>query len=169
ASAFTIDQSEILKSRKSSANPSQPSSMIPSSLRADLAPGLILGGHFKILQKRGMGGMAEVWRAWDMELNRDVAIKIPLPDLDTKSFLRRFEVEKQVTAQLDPRYVATVYGTVELPPAPGRKRGVRVPVMEYVDGQDLSEIFMNLPLSRRLDIFAKVCEGILHAHRKGFV
>jgi hypothetical protein len=44
---------------------------------------------------------------WDTELNRDVAIKIPHKGLDSKAYLERFEAEKQITAQLDPRYVAS--------------------------------------------------------------
>ena len=56
-------------------------------------------GKYKLLESLGKGGMAEVWKAFDPELRRFVAIKIPLPKLQaTPEFLMRFKQEGRIGA-----------------------------------------------------------------------
>jgi len=61
-------------------------------------------GRYRIESVLGRGGMAEVYRARDESLDRDVAVKVILPDLTAESqFLQRFETEAKLVASLDLR------------------------------------------------------------------
>ncbi len=88
-------------------------------------------GPYSIEALIGAGGMAEVYRARDTKLQRDVAIKV-LPQLfaSDPERLSRFEREAQVLAALNHPAIAQIYGLVEEPPAL---------VMELVAGETLAE------------------------------
>jgi len=75
-----------------------------------LSPGAKLG-RYEIRTKIGEGGMGEVYRASDIKLNRDVAIKV-LPEtfLNDDEWLARFQREAQVLASLNHTNIATTYG-----------------------------------------------------------
>src|SRR5260370_575379 len=89
-------------------------------------------GPYQILSAIGPGGMGEVYRARDMRLNRDLAIKV-LPDLfaHDPERLARFEREAQLLASLNHPHVAHLYGLEE-------SAGVRALVMELVEGPTLA-------------------------------
>jgi serine/threonine protein kinase len=67
-------------------------------------------GSYEIAAKLGEGGMGAVYRARDAKLNRDVAIKVLLPDVADAERLARFRREAQVLAALSHPHVAHVYG-----------------------------------------------------------
>src|SRR5215831_12183591 len=101
-----------------------------------LRPGFRLG-QYEILALLGQGGMGEVYRARDLTLRRDVAIKTVTPDaLDGSQGEARFEREAHVLAALNHPQIASVYGVVEAD-------GVRGLVMELVEGPTLDEIIGN--------------------------
>src|SRR5215218_9224110 len=93
-----------------------------------LKPGSRVGAY-EILGAVGAGGMGEVYRARDTRLQRDVAIKV-LPDLFARDpeRLARFEREARMLAALNHPHIAHVYGV----------EGTAL-VMEFVDGEDLSQ------------------------------
>ena len=96
-----------------------------------LTPGTRLG-PYEIVGALGAGGMGEVYRAKDTNLNRDVALKI-LPEsfaLDADR-VARFKREAQVLASLNHPNIAAIYGIES-----------NALVMELVEGQDLSELIM---------------------------
>src|SRR5262245_9968584 len=98
-----------------------------------LRPGLRLG-HSEILSLLGAGGMGEVYRARDLTLRRDVAIKVVTPAApDGSAGPARFEREARLLAALNHPQIASVYGLVEAD-------GIRGLVMELVDGPTLDEI-----------------------------
>src|SRR5579862_7497362 len=81
--------------------------------------------HYRIVAKRGEGGMGAVYRATDTKLNRDVAIKVlPQEFRQDSSRMRRFEREARVLASLNHPNIAAIYGIEE-----------GAIVMELVDGQ----------------------------------
>ena len=88
------------------------SSIIPVTSVA-LAPGTRLGPH-EIVVQIGAGGMGEVYRARDMKLNRDVALKV-LPDAFARDpdRLARFEREAKALASLNHPNIAAIYGLEE--------------------------------------------------------
>lgn len=89
--------------------------------------------HYQITAKLGQGGMGEVYRATDTKRDREVAIKVLSSSLaGNKERLARFEREARVLAQLNHPNIASVYGFEE-------SEDTRFLVMEFVDGEDLSQ------------------------------
>src|SRR5688572_21854845 len=94
-----------------------------------IAPGTRLA-HYEVVAKLGQGGMGEVYRARDTQLDRDVALKI-LPEsfASDPDRLMRFTREAKTLASLNHPNIAAIYGIEQ-----------RALVMELVEGQDLSEL-----------------------------
>ena len=106
-----------------------------------LVPGTRLGAY-EVVSALGEGGMGEVYRARDTQLNRHVAIKV-LPEhfaLDAER-LARFTREAQTLAALNHPNIAQIHG-LEAGAAPGSPRAL---VMELVEGEDLSAIIARGP------------------------
>ncbi|HLU75870.1 MAG TPA: Stk1 family PASTA domain-containing Ser/Thr kinase [Nonomuraea sp.] len=130
----------------------------------------LLGGRYELDGVVGRGGMAEVYRARDIRLDRIVAIKTLRSDLARDhTFQARFRREAQSAASLNHPAVVAVYDTGE-----DVSEGAPVPyiVMEYVDGRTLRDL---LRADRRLipERAAELVDGILRAldysHRGGIV
>jgi len=129
-----------------------------------LAPGARLG-HYEIVAPLGSGGMGEVFRARDVSLDREVAIKVlPAAFASDPERLARFEREAKVLASLNHPNIAAIYGFHE-------QGGVRFLAMELVPGQDLSERLKkgNVPFSEALDIARQVAAALEAAHAAGIV
>lgn len=129
-----------------------------------------LNGRYQLLERIGSGGMASVYKAQDLLLDRPVALKILHPGLTgDDSFLERFRREAHAVANLSHTNLVAVYDT-------GADGGNYYIVMEYVPGQDLkklirhqAEIGQALPLNRVLELMIQICAGIGYAHRAGLV
>ena len=96
-----------------------------------LSPGTPFG-PYKVLAPLGSGGMGEVYRARDLKLQRDVALKV-LPDAVARDDdrLARFEREAYVLAALNHPHIAAIYGVAE-------NKGVTALVLELVEGPRFS-------------------------------
>ncbi len=94
-------------------------------------------GHYSVTAKLGEGGMGEVWRATDTQLDRDVALKV-LPEAFTsdQDRLARFEREAKVLASLNHPGIAAIYGIEE-------QDGTRALVLELVEGPTLADRISN--------------------------
>ena len=132
---------------------------------------IMLGNRYRLDQIIGRGGMAEVWRAWDTRLGRDVAIKRLRADLATDpTFQARFQREAQSAAGLNHPNIVSVYDTGAQKDA----SGVEIPfiVMELVQGTTLRDLLRDgrqiLP-ERSLEFTAGVLDGLSYAHRHGIV
>ncbi len=120
-----------------------------------IAPGQKLGG-FEITAILGAGGMGEVYRARDIQLDREVAIKVLSSTLASDAqYMARFEREAQVLASLNHPNIATVYGIEQ-----------RALVMELVEGADLRG---PLPLEEAVPIARQIAVGLEAAHERGVV
>src|SRR6476646_1414249 len=97
-------------------------------------------GHYEILSAIGKGGMGEVWRARDTRLRREVALKT-LPPLFAQDIARltRLQREAELLASLNHPHIATIHGIEE-------QDGVRVLVLELVDGETLEESLAGRPI-----------------------
>ena len=128
-------------------------------------------GQYQIDGLLGAGGMGEVYRARDLRLNRDVALKV-IPDLfsDDPDRLARFEREAQTLAGLNHPHIASIHG-IEDSPSTGSGSGVRALVMELVQGEDLSQRLERgaIPLSESLSIARQVADALEAAHEKGII
>ncbi len=123
-------------------------------------------GPYRLLQKIGEGGMGEVWLAEQTEpIHRQVALKVIKAGLDTKQVVARFEAERQALALMDHSGIAKVYEAGETP------RGLPYFAMEYVKGEPITTYCDRLRLGtpERLELFARVCEAVQHAHQKGVI
>ena len=122
-------------------------------------------GSYDILSALGAGGMGEVYRARDVKLGREVAIKI-LPEAFSQSQerLARFEREARLLASLNHPNIATIHGLEE-------SGGMRWLVMELVEGETLAERIARgaIPVNDALLLFRQVADGLEAAHEKGIV
>ncbi len=132
-------------------------------------PGL-LGGRYELDGVVGRGGMAEVYRARDIRLDRVVAVKTLREDLARdQTFQARFRREAQSAASLNHPSIVAVYDTGEdtAGPAP-----VPYIVMEYVDGRTVRDLMRDdrrlLP-ERALEITDGVLRALDYSHRNGIV
>ena len=129
-----------------------------------LVPGSRFGAY-EILSPLGAGAMGEVFRARDIRLQRDVAIKV-LPESFTRDADRvgRFEREARLLAALNCRNIAAIYGLEEAD-------GARALVLELVEGETLAErLARRAPsLVEAIAIASQIAEGLDAAHEKGIV
>ncbi len=122
-------------------------------------------GRYEIRSKIGEGGMGEVYRATDLTLNRDVAIKVlPGTFLNDPERLARFQREAQVLASLNHTNIATIYGVEE-------ENGFRALVMELVEGPTLADRIAlgPIPLDDALAIARQIAEALEAAHDRGII
>ncbi len=121
--------------------------------------------HYRLSDKIGQGGMGEVWRATDLRLDREVAVKF-LPEVVTHDpeRLERFSREAKFLASLNHPGIATIYDVDE-------DQGLRFLVMELVPGQDLAEQLESGPLgvSEALEVALQIARAIEAAHGQGVV
>lgn len=122
-------------------------------------------GDYVVSGKIGQGGIAEIFRARQASLNRDVAIKILFPQFsDDPEILRRFERESVVIAKLNHPNIVHVIDK-------GRAGNRYFFVMEYVDGASLREVIDSerIPLRNKLEMIAQVCKALDYAHKNGVI
>ena len=122
-------------------------------------------GPYEILAPLGAGGMGEVYRARDLKLQRDVALKV-LPDAVARDADRRarFEREAQVLAALNHPHIAAIYGVAD-------NQGVTALVLELVEGPTLEQRLIDgaLPLEETTSIARQIAEALEAAHEAGIV
>ena len=121
--------------------------------------------HYKVLGEISRGGMGIVYRALDLRLKREVAVKVlPSELVSDEDRKHRFVQEAQAAAALQHPNIAVVHEIDEA-------EGVTFIVMELVQGESLSELLSQGPLSlpRALRIAKQVARGLVCAHEKGIV
>src|SRR5881398_1411326 len=127
-----------------------------------LSPGELIGSY-RILREIGRGGMGAVYLAEraDQEYEKQVAIKLIKPGMDTDAVLRHFRNERQILASFDHPNIARLFdgGTTE--------DGLPYFVMEYVEGLPINEYCAahKISLVDRLKLFREVCAAVSYAHR----
>jgi serine/threonine-protein kinase len=123
-------------------------------------------GHYRIVDILGEGGMGIVYKAVDIHLERDIALKILNSQaLNNPQFIERFKREARNQAQLNHPNIVPVYGFTE-------EAHVLGIVMEYVEGETLENIIDKkgrIPLLQALEILKQILHGAAYAHSKGFV
>ena len=154
------------------AAPDLPRTGPPEPLAA--APGAVIAGKYKLLQRIGEGGMGSVWMADQLEpVKRRVAVKLIHGDRgSSQTILARFEAERQAIALMDHPHIAKLLdaGTTAGEPggvSPGRPYFVMelikgIPLNDYCDQHKLS-------IADRLHLFTQICAAVQHAHQKGII
>ena len=130
-----------------------------------ITPGARLG-PYEILAAIGAGGMGEVYRARDLKLGREVAIKVlsgaTASDPDRR---QRFELEARAASALNHPNILTVHDI-------GEAEGSLYIAMELVEGKTLRELVASgepMPTKRMLDVAVQTAEGLAKAHAAGIV
>jgi len=125
-----------------------------------LRPGRILG-HYRIRSKLGGGTFGSVFAAWDLRLERLVALKVL-----KRNVIESREAalgEARTAARLNHPNICTIYAVEE-------EDGLPVIVMEYLDGKPLSQVIAEgPPRDRVLDLAAQIASGLAAAHAQGVV
>jgi serine/threonine protein kinase/tetratricopeptide (TPR) repeat protein len=121
--------------------------------------------HYKILDEVSRGGMGVVYRALDVKLHREVALKILPPELvSDPERRRRFVQEARAAAALEHPNIAVIHEIDE-------SEGVTFIAMELIRGEKLRDLLERekLPVTRALDLACEMAEGLARAHDRGIV
>lgn len=125
-----------------------------------------LNDRYKLLQLIGGGGMANVYLARDIILDRDVAVKVLRLDfVNDELFIKRFRREAQAATSLNHENIVTIYDV-------GEDDGIYYMVMEYVRGCTLKQYIQQhapLPVQEALRMMDQLTGAIAHAHQNGVI
>ena len=131
----------------------------------DLAVGTLLDDRFEITDIIAKSGMASLFKAKDRKTDAAVAIKVPYLQIESDpAGFDRFRREEEIGLQLDHPYILKF--------VPVEKKSRPYIVMEYLEGQTLSELLKNvrpLPEPDAVKIASRICEAIDYMHKKGVV
>jgi serine/threonine-protein kinase len=131
-----------------------------------MADQIILNERYRLEERLGSGGMAVVYRAQDLMLERYVAIKVLRENFsDDPDFQERFRQEAKAAANLSHPNIVTVHDF-------GFDRGRLFIVMEYVPGTHLKDILQRrgrFAVDEAIGLMVQACAGVGYAHRAGLV
>jgi eukaryotic-like serine/threonine-protein kinase len=126
----------------------------------------VFTGRYQIVRHLARGGMAEVYLARDLLLDRPVALKVLFPEFATdRSFVERFRREARSAANLNHPNIVSIYDW-------GEEEGTYFIVMEYVDGLTLRDVIRRqgpLMASRAAEIGADIAAALQFAHVGGVI
>ncbi|HYX44379.1 MAG TPA: Stk1 family PASTA domain-containing Ser/Thr kinase, partial [Acidimicrobiales bacterium] len=126
----------------------------------------VFTGRYQIVRHLARGGMAEVYLARDLLLDRPVALKVLFPEFSTDpSFVERFRREARAAANLNHPNIVSVYDW-------GEEGGTYFIVMEYVEGPTLRDVIRGegpLFANRAAEIGAEIAAALEFAHRRGVI
>jgi serine/threonine protein kinase len=127
---------------------------------------ILLNNRYQLDERQGSGGMAMVYRAQDLMLERTVAIKLLRADFSKDpDFRERFRQEAKAAANLSHPNIVTVHDF-------GLDSGRLFIVMEFVPGTDLKTIIQQrgrFPIEEAIALMVQACAGLGYAHRAGLV
>src|SRR5690606_9401145 len=126
-----------------------------------------INDRYKIIEKIGGGGMADVYLARDVILERCVAVKILRLDFsNNEEFIRRFHREAQSATSLVHPNIVSIYDVGE------EDDNIYYIVMEYVNGETLKQYIQNhspIPVNKAIDIMQQLVSAIKHAHQNNII
>lgn len=128
--------------------------------------GIVISGRYEIVGRIGTGGMADVYKAMDLKLNRYVAVKVLKREFrEDAMFVQKFHTEAQSVAGLSDPNIVNVFDV-------GEDRGLHYIVMELVEGITLKDYIQKkgkLTPKEVISIAVQVCSGIEAAHSNNIV
>ncbi|MCH7588032.1 MAG: protein kinase [Chloroflexi bacterium] len=122
-------------------------------------------GHYKILQLIGGGGMSTVYKAYDLEEEKNVALKVLAPALAQQgSFSERFTREANIVVQLNHPHIVPVYDF-------GREKGYSYLVMPYLKAGSLAAYIQGGPLTLAwvAEVIDQLAKALEYAHQRGII
>ncbi len=148
---------------RESDSPTRDGAATKAASERPLKAGTLLGGRYRVEAVLGYGGMGVVYRARDLKLDQDIALKRIRPDRVSPERRETLRREIILSRRVTHENVCRVFDLVEL-------NGEEFVSMEYLPGRTLKEIEDEekmLPLGRGLSIAKKICRGLAAAHRIG--
>src|SRR5688572_9355781 len=131
-----------------------------------MTEGALLNDRYQLEEKLGSGGMADVFLAKDVLLERKVAIKVLRKDYSTnEDFQKQFLVEARSAANLSHPNIVTVHDA-------GIADGLLYIVMEQIPGKDLKQLIRErgrFTIEQGIPLLVQACAGVGYAHRAGLV
>ena len=135
-------------------------------MELSISPGTIVGGY-RIDDLVGQGGMAQVYKAWNIGLHRHEALKVLPPQMTfDRSFVERFLTEARTAASLRHPHIATIYMVSQTSEAQPFF------AMELVEGCDLAELIRQrgqMPWEEVLPILRQIADALDYAHSHGII
>src|SRR6185369_3508797 len=142
-----------------------PTSLPPEEI-SKLEPGTVLAGRYQIVDTLGVGGMGAVYKAFDRQLTRIVALKTILPELAaTPTALKRFKQEVLLAQSIVHKNIVRIFDI-------GEDGATQFITMDFIEGADLKSLVKSrgkLPATEAVSIIRQVCQGLEAAHAVGVV
>ena len=142
---------------------------IPAQMQtsdAGLEETTLIGGRYQVLRRLGVGGMADVFLARDLNLQREVAVKVLRRDFtEDAAFRVNFLQEARAAANLSHPNIVTIFDF-------GHEPGQYYIIMEYIEGTDLKTLLRRrgpMPTQEATGLMTQLCDGVGYAHRAGLV
>ncbi len=135
-----------------------------ATMTGEIAKGAMIADRYRIEAKIGQGGMASVYRAHDLELGEDIAMKLFLQPSEDAQLIARFKQELTLSRGLSHPNIVRLYDI-------GSHQGCRFLTMELLQGTDLSGITEGkaIELARGLRYMVMACSALAMAHDKGVI
>jgi len=131
-----------------------------------LTRGSVLSSRYEIIEELGRGGMGKVYKAFDRDIDEDVALKLIRPEISAnKKIIARFQNELRMARKIAHRNVCRMYDI--------ERDGHTIFItMEYVAGEDLKTTIRRmgpLTIGKAISVAMQICEGLAEAHRMGVI
>jgi tetratricopeptide (TPR) repeat protein len=154
-----VEQAEPARPEPAKAEPAKAE---PAAL--ELREGMVIAERYKLERQLGQGGTAIVFRAIDLELEEEVAIKIFTMPVEDADLVRRFKQELSVARKLSHPNIVRLHDI-------GAHRGCRFLTMEVLQGEDLASVIAKgpVPMDAALDYLVQAASGLGLAHSHGVV
>jgi serine/threonine protein kinase/Tfp pilus assembly protein PilF len=131
-----------------------------------LKTGSLVAGRYEIIELLGRGGMGKVYKAHDLDIDEDVALKVIRRDIaDNPQIIQRFQNELKLARQISHRNVCRMFDL-------GKDGATQFITMEYVPGEDLKTTVHRMgpmTIPKALDIGKQICQGLSEAHGLGVI
>src|SRR5215475_1563841 len=160
------DSDRTLGSARTFGGPNESPTIVPAEEAPTLPPGTMLAGRYQIVDLIGLGGMGAVYKAFDRQLTRLVALKTILPEMaGTPTALKRFKQEVLLAQSIVHKNVVRIFDI-------GEDGGTKFITMDFIEGVDLKNLIKEkgkLPPAEAAGILRQVCQGLEAAHAAGVV
>jgi len=136
------------------------------AFKEELNTGSTFAGRYQIIEELGKGGMGNVYKAIDKEINAKIALKLIKPEIASdKNTIERFRQELKTARDIAHKNVCRMYDL-------NKEEGSYYITMEYVSGEDLKSLIRRvkqLAAGTAISIAKQVCDGLEEAHSLGVV
>jgi eukaryotic-like serine/threonine-protein kinase len=160
------DSDRTLGSDRTFGGPNESPTIVPAEEAPTLPPGTMLAGRYQIVDLLGLGGMGAVYKAFDRQLTRLVALKTILPEMaGTPTALKRFKQEVLLAQSIVHKNVVRIFDI-------GEDGATKFITMDFIEGGDLKSLIKEkgkLPAAEAAGILRQVCQGLEAAHAAGVV